>query len=153
MLTETASRAGNLLLNIGPKADGTIPEESAAILREVGVWLQRHAESIYDSSRSPFTWSNWGRVTTRGRNVYLHVWNSPGSELCFAELKNRVLSARLLDGGTEIGFEQKHDRLLLRGLPELAPDSIATTIALEVEDEPETITPQTTFWIPGEPAA
>lgn len=153
MLTETASKAGNLLLNIGPKADGTIPAESAAILREVGAWLGRHGESIYGSSRSPFTWSNWGRVTTRGRSVYLHVWNCPGSELCFAELKNRVLSARFLDGGREIAFEQTVDRLFLRDLSESLPDPIATTIVLEVEGEPEVLTPQTTFWIPGEPAA
>lgn len=153
MLTETASKAGNLLLNVGPKADGTIPEESANILREAGGWLRRNGESIYDSSRSPFTWNNWGRVTTRGNNVYLHIWNSTGPELCFAELKNRVLSARLLDGGDSIAFEQNHDRLYLRGLPVPPRDPLATTIVLEVEGAPEPLTEQTSFWIPGEPAA
>jgi alpha-L-fucosidase len=153
MLTETASKAGNLLLNVGPKADGTIPGESAAILREAGAWLRQNGESIYNSSRSPFTWSNWGRVTTRGSNVYLHIPDSTGHELCFAEMKNRVLSARFLDGGAPVAFEQKGNRLFLRGLPVPLPDPIATTIVLQVEGEPETITPQTSFWIPGEPAA
>jgi alpha-L-fucosidase len=153
MLTETASKAGNLLLNVGPKADGTIPGESAAILREAGDWLRRNGEAIYASTRSPFTWSNWGRVTTHGNKVYLHVWNSPGTELCFAEMKNRVLCARFLDGGGNVACEQRGERLLLRGLPCPLPDPIATTIVLEVEGEPEPITPQTSFWIPGEPAA
>jgi alpha-L-fucosidase len=152
MLTETAAKAGNLLLNVGPKADGTIPEESAAILREAGAWLRRNGESIYNSSRSPFTWNNWGRVTTRGNKVYLHIWNNTGPELCFAEMKNRVQSARCLDGGEAIAFEQKADRLVLRGLPVPLRDSLATTIVLQVEGDPETLTPQTSFWIPGEPA-
>lgn len=152
MLTETAAKAGNLLLNVGPKADGTIPEESAAILREAGAWLRRNGESIYNSSRSPFTTNNWGRVTTRGNNVYLHIWNNTGSELCFAEIKNKVLSAKFLDGGGPIAFEQKPDRLVLRGLPVSLRDLLATTIVLQVEGDPETLTPQTTFWIPGEPA-
>jgi alpha-L-fucosidase len=152
MLTETAAKAGNLLLNVGPKADGTIPVESACILREVGEWLRRNGESIYDSSRSPFTWNTWGRVTTRGNSIYLHIWNSTGAELCFAELKNRVLSARLLDGGDSIAFEQNCDRLYLRGLPVPLRDPLATTIVLEVEGTPEPLTEQTSFWIPGEPA-
>lgn len=151
MLTETASKAGNLLLNVGPKADGTIPQETCNILREAGAWVRRNGESIYGSSRSPFTWSNWGRVTTRGSHVYLHIWNSTGKDLCFAEMKNRVLSAKYLDGGESIPFEQSGDRLVLRELS--LPDAIATTIVLQVEGEPEAITPQTTFWIPGEPAA
>jgi len=151
MLTDTASKAGNLLLNVGPRSDGTIPAESVDILRTAGDWLRRNGESIYGSSRSPFTWSNWGRVTTRDSNVYLHIWNSTGPELCFAEMKNRVLSARYLNGGESIPFEQKCDRVLLRGI--CLNDVIATTIVLETDGAPEAITPQTTFWIPGEPAA
>ena len=152
MLTDTASKAGNLLLNVGPRPDGTIPAESVDILRKSGDWLRRNGESIYGSSRSPFTWSNWGRVTTRGTNVYLHIWNSTGKDLCFAEMKNRVISAKLLDAGIPVAFEQKDNRLFLRGLPVPLPDLIATTIVLQVEGEPEPITPQTSFWIPGEPA-
>ncbi len=153
MLTETASRAGNLLLNVGPRANGSIPSASEKILREVGKWLRANGEAIYGSARSPFTWSNWGRVTTKGNRVYLHIWNSTGPTLCFAELRNRVRSARFLAGGESIAFEQSADWLTLRGLPCPLPDPIATTMVLEVEGEPMAITPQTTFWIPGEPAA
>jgi len=74
------------------------------------------------------------------------------SELCFAEMKNRVISARFLDGGAPVAFEQKDNRLFLQGLPVPLPDPIATTIVLQVEGEPEPITLQTSFWIPGEPA-
>jgi alpha-L-fucosidase len=150
MLTETASKAGNLLLNVGPRGDGSLPRESVEILRKVGNWLRTNGVSIYGSSRSPFGWNNWGRVTTRGNRVYLHIWNSTGPELCLSEIRNRVLSARLLDGGGNIAFEQAGERLFLKDLPLSSPDGIALTIELAVEGEPQPVTPQTTFWIPGE---
>jgi len=153
LLAETASRAGNLLLNIGPRSDGTIPSESIDILRRVGAWLERNGDGITGTSRSPFTWNNWGRITTKGSRVFLHIWNSTGSELCLAELKNRVLSAKFLEEERSVDFEQHNNRLVLRGLPVPLPDPIATTIVLEVEGQPAEITPQTTFWIPGETAA
>lgn len=48
-LVDVVSKNGNFLLNIGPKADGTIPEEDAEILREIGTWLEVNGEAIYDS--------------------------------------------------------------------------------------------------------
>ena len=47
MLCEYVSENGNLLINVGPKADGTIPDEQAAVLRELGAWLREHGEAIY----------------------------------------------------------------------------------------------------------
>jgi len=152
MLCETAAGGGNLLLNVGPRPDGTIPEESARILREAGGWLRRNGEAIRGAERSPFSWNNWGRVTVTGNRVHLHIRNSTGTELCWGELKNKVLRAWWLDGGAPVAFEQKGDRLHLRGLPVPLPDPIATTLTLEVEGAPEALAEQTTFWIPGEHA-
>jgi alpha-L-fucosidase len=149
MLTETSCSAGNLLLNIGPKGDGSIPAESSTILREAGDWLRRNGEFLSNSSRSPFTWNNWGRVTTKGHTIYLHVFNGTGPELCQTDIRNKVLSVRYLDGGQSIDFTQQESRLILHGLTNPLRDPIATTIAIEVEGEPQTQRPQTSFWIPG----
>lgn len=149
MLTETASKGGNLLLNVGPRADGTIPEASADILRRAGRWLSKHGASIYGSSRSPFGWSNWGRLTTRGSKVYVHLWNDVGPEMCLAEVKNKVVGARLHGTGEMIEFEQKSDRLFLRSLPDIGAEELAMTLELEVEGAPEAVARQTSFWIPG----
>jgi alpha-L-fucosidase len=59
-LVEIVSKGGNYLLNIGPMADGTIPEPSVATLREVGVWMRTNAESIYGTSASPLPEQTWG---------------------------------------------------------------------------------------------
>ncbi|MBN1673624.1 MAG: alpha-L-fucosidase [Kiritimatiellae bacterium] len=148
MLLTVAGKGGNLLLNVGPKPDGTIPPRSVRILEQAGAWLERNREFLPDSSRSPFSWNNSGLVTTRGRRVYVHLFNSPGKDFCLAEIGNKVLAARRLESGEPVAFEQAGDRLFLKGLPRPLPDPIATTVALDVEGDPRPLTEQTTFWVP-----
>jgi len=149
MLTETAAGAGNLVVNVGPKPDGTIPAESSRILWQVGAWLKTNGEFLYGSTRSPFSWNNFGRLTTKGNKVYVHIFHGTGRELCIAEIANKVLSAKFLATGKSVAFDQQGERLFLRGLPARLPDPIDTVIVLEVDGESRAITPQTSFWIPG----
>lgn len=149
MLLTCAQSAGNLLINIGPKGDGTIPEESVKILREAGDWVKRNWESISNSERSPFSWNCTARpITTRGNKVYLHFINDPCGEFCWAEIANKALSANLLCNGKPVDFRQEGARIFFENLPTPLPDSPATTVVLEVEGIPEAFTKQTTFWIP-----
>ena len=148
MLIETAKGAGNLLLNVGPMADGTIPPQSADILCEAGHWLARNGEFLPHSTRSPFTWCNSAAATTRGTTIYLHLLRDPGTPFCYAEIRNAVKSIRVVDGGQMLPFRQEGDRLWIDRLPD-PPDPIATTLAIEVEGPPQPLTQQKTFWIPG----
>ena len=52
-LVKIASRGGNYLLNIGPKPDGTFPEESVQRLKEIGQWMKVNSEAIYGTQASP----------------------------------------------------------------------------------------------------
>ena len=88
MLMTCARSSGNLLLNVGPKADGTIPEESVRILDAVGDWLKRNREAITDTERSPFTWNNTARlITVKGNRIYITFEHEPGGQFCWSELK------------------------------------------------------------------
>jgi alpha-L-fucosidase len=60
-LVDVVSKNGNFLLNIGPRADGTIPEEDARILEEIGAWLHVNGEAIYDTH----PWRKYGEGPTR----------------------------------------------------------------------------------------
>ena len=147
-LITVAGKGGNLLLNVGPRGDGLIPDESARILRAAGEWLRRNGEFLPRSAVSPFSWNLCGQLTTNGSRVYVHLFHSPGPEFCLAEIKNHVRAARHLATGQPVPFEQRGDRLFLRGLPVPLPDPIATTIVLDVEGTPTPIRHQQTFWIP-----
>jgi alpha-L-fucosidase len=127
-----------------------VPEETVAILCAAGAWLKRNRDAVTQSERHPLSWNCTARpITRRDNRVYLHFMKDPGGSFCWAELKNRVLSARLLDGGQPVPFRQEGDRLFLDNLPHPMPDPIATTIELELDDTPQAITEQSTFWIPG----
>ncbi|QGY45224.1 glycosyl hydrolase [Maribellus comscasis] len=81
MLVDIASKGGNLLLNVGPTAEGLIPEPSVERLKEIGQWMQKNGESVYGTSASPFFKLPWGRCTTKeaesGNLLYLHVFDWP----------------------------------------------------------------------------
>ena len=146
LLLTCASKGGNLLLNVGPRADGTIPEESVAILDEVGAWLRANGDAVRGSDKSPFTWNNTARpITVKGGRVFLHFLIDPRGSFRWAELKNRVVSARWLDDGAPVRFEQRGEILFLRDLEWRAP---GRTVELAVEGTPEPVSAQTTFWIP-----
>lgn len=96
-LVDIVSKNGTLLLNVGPKADGTIPDQDRKILLEIGKWLKRNGEAIYDSKvwrvsgegptqipegqftdneEKPFTKEDI-RFTVKGSHLYATVLNYP----------------------------------------------------------------------------
>jgi len=79
MLTDIASKGGNLLLNVGPDALGEIPDSSITRLQQIGSWMDVNHEAIYGTSASPFFKLTWGRCTQKGNKLYLHVFEKPGN--------------------------------------------------------------------------
>ncbi|HUB80711.1 MAG TPA: alpha-L-fucosidase [Bryobacteraceae bacterium] len=135
-LVTCAKDTGNYLLNIGPKADGSIPEESVRILAAVGSWMQRNGPTIYQSEKCQPGSSEFARFSRKGNTLYMHVHYWPGSTVSLGGLTNQVKSARLFATGKEIKFDQDKFRLRMTGLPENPPDDPVTTIAIECDGEP-----------------
>jgi alpha-L-fucosidase len=135
-LVSCAHDSGNYLLNIGPKPDGSIPEESVRILTEVGRWTSRNGESIHTQDRCQPHESNYAAFTRKGNTLYMHVYFWPGETVALAGLKTGVKSARLLASGQQVKFQQDRFRVRFTGLPHEAPDHPVTTIAIECESEP-----------------
>ncbi|HWR37441.1 MAG TPA: alpha-L-fucosidase [Clostridia bacterium] len=127
---------GNYLLNIGPKPDGSIPEESVRILTEVGQWVSKNGDAIYGSDPCQVRRSNYASFTRKGNTLYMHVHFWPGDYVAVSGLLTKVTSAKLLSTGKPVSFEQDKFRVRFTGLPKEAPDHPVTTIALECESEP-----------------
>jgi alpha-L-fucosidase len=136
-LIDIASKGGNYLLNVGPKADGTFPQESIDILKGIGDWMKVNGEAIYGTTASPFAPVSWGRITKKEDKdntiLYLHVFDWPkDGKLVTPALPNPVLSVTLL-GSKEKIKANSDDGLVEIKLPDHAPNPIASVIKLEVK--------------------
>jgi len=76
-LASCVSKNGNLLLNVGPDSQGTIPLESRKTLQAVGEWMKENGESIYGCRDAELPKPDWGYYTRKGNVVYAHVTNKP----------------------------------------------------------------------------
>ena len=135
-LITCARDTGNYLLNIGPEPDGSIPPESVTVLSEVGQWLHRNGESIYESGPCQPIRSAYASFTRKGNTLYMHVYFWPGDYVAISGLMVKVKSARMLATGQKVNFQQDRFRVRFTDLPAKAPDHPVTTIAIECDAEP-----------------
>ena len=136
MLCTAASGQGNLLLNIGPKPDGSVPEEAFERLTAVGEWVAQNGEALYgpvDRVGSRMEWMPTGRWTLKGNVAYYWCTRWPGSELVIGGLQAKVETASLLATGKPIDFDQTESRLVLKDLPRMTPDKIAGVSVIKLE--------------------
>jgi len=77
LLAKAASRGGNLLMNIGPRGDGTFDPKDLRILQGIGKWMDTNEESIRGTTAGPLPLQNWGVSTLKGKTLYLHVFSWP----------------------------------------------------------------------------
>jgi alpha-L-fucosidase len=75
-LVRAAGNDANLLLNVGPKPDGSIDEESANRLTQVGEWLAKNEASVRPTRGGPIKPQQWGATTQHGDIVYVHIFDS-----------------------------------------------------------------------------
>ncbi len=144
-LADIASKGGNYLLNIGPRADGSVPVESIERMQAIGRWMQVNSESIYGTSASPFANLTWGRCTQKpdgaDTRLYLHVFDWPANgKLTLSGLKNDVLKATLLADGKTLTPSRRGSEVIIE-IPTAAPDAINTVIALTVKGQPVVVEP------------
>ena len=86
------SMGGNLLLDIGPKEDGSIPEEQIAVLKEFGRWTKKHKEAIYETRAGIPTEHFQGYTTLNkaGDILYLYLPYKPNGPVEVKGLMNKV---------------------------------------------------------------
>lgn len=139
-LVNCAVQGGNLLLNIGPRADGSVPDEQVKRLEAVGRWLEVHGEAVYGVERLATPYFNCGRVTRKGRRLYLHAFYWPGERMTVVNLTDETLrapvgkarlSARILTTGEPATTRWDGTRLIVEGLPANPPDQADTVIVVE----------------------
>jgi alpha-L-fucosidase len=136
MLCTATAGQGNLLLNIGPAPDGSVPPEAVERLTAVGQWINTYGEALYgpvDRADTRTEWMPTGRFTLKGNTAYYWCNRWPGRELAIGGIQTKVLKASLVATGEALPFEQSEDRLVLKGLPEANPDPLAGVSLIKLE--------------------
>jgi alpha-L-fucosidase len=137
-LVDIASKGGNYLLNVGPKEDGTFPQESIDRLEAIGAWMKTNHEAIYATKASPVAPFSWGRCTSKeaknNTTLYFTVFDWPADGKLFVPgVKNKIISAKLLAGGSVKATSANGGMVI--SVPAKAPDAIASVIKIEVKGE------------------
>lgn len=140
LIAKSAAKGGNILLNIGPRGDGTIDPNNAAILAGIGRWMAVNGASIHGTQRTPLDRQAWGDSTVKGDLLYLHVFDWPrDGHLIVGGLKGDVETAYLLSD------PQKHPLVTARinqqdlsvQIPASAPNATDTVIVLRLKQPPQ----------------
>ncbi|MEL7119127.1 MAG: alpha-L-fucosidase [Bacteroidota bacterium] len=129
-LIDIASKGGNFLLNIGPKANGEVPESSVKILKAIGDWMEVNSESIHGTTASPVEQPNWGRYTKKDNTIYAHVFEWPEEGKLSVKGIGKLKKVTMLTKTGGISLEFKGSEIALKGE---APDLVASVLAIEIK--------------------
>ncbi|SDC03248.1 alpha-L-fucosidase [Niabella drilacis] len=128
LLSNVASKGGNLMLNVGPDGKGNIPYYSIKYLKETGAWLQKNGESIYASTAGWIPAQPWGVTTAKPGRLFLHIWEQPGNgQLLVPGFANRVTRVYALTDKKVLSYNQN------------GSDLVVNTTALRSEHTPDKV--------------
>jgi alpha-L-fucosidase len=122
---------GNLLLNVGPMADGSFEPRMVERINEVGGWLQRYGESIYGTRGGPYKPTSYLASTRRDRFVYLHILRWDADRLVLPPLPRKVIASTVLTGGA-VKVGQTAGALTVE-VPAAERQSLDTLVRLELD--------------------
>ena len=146
IFSECLSKGGNLLLDIGPKADGTIPEEQVRILKELGKWTSKHAEAIYGTRAGLPAGCFHGPSTISADSTMLYLFfrGNPGGEIMLAGVRNEINRIYVVGNGTKLSWKMylkpywsSNAGLVFIDVPDTVIDEYLTVLAIVLDGKLE----------------
>jgi alpha-L-fucosidase len=152
---DIVSKGGNYLLNVGPTADGVIPQASADVLRTVGRWLKVNGEAVYGAGPSPFggefgEWTskdakdvrgqrlflanNEWRVTAKPGKLYFTFFAEPRAAFEIPAMRNQITRAYRLADKAPIALKTENGRRTFN-MERPMLDPMATVVVVEFEGQ------------------
>lgn len=137
-LTDVMSMGGNLLLDIGPKPDGTIPEKQVDILRNLGRWVSKNKEAVYGTSRGiPFeNFRGKSSVSENKKSIFLYLEEAKDFVKIYG-LANKPDAVKIVgDDQAKVNFDLRSEGTVTIDLSKVTFDKDVTTVELIFKDSP-----------------
>ncbi len=142
IFADVVGMGGNLLLDIGPEADGTIPEEQQHMLQKLGEWTNKHDEAIFGTvSGIPPTHFYGPSTLSKNKDIlYLFIPHKPNGPIVIKGLKNEINRIRIVGDGTKLTWKIMMKQywsttpgLLYIDVPDDKLDKYMTVIAVQLK--------------------
>lgn len=138
---ECVAGGGNLLLDIGPKPDGTIPAEQANRLKDLGRWIRAHDEAVYPTiaGLGPEYFYGPTSLSADSQTVYLYLFDRPREFVALKGVNNTIRRIRLVGTDRELSWIVRDSAtwneipgIVLITVPPDLPDPFANVLAVEL---------------------
>ena len=142
IFAECLSKGGNMLLDIGPKADGTIPAEEVTVLKELGKWTKKNAEAIYgtEAGLPPGYFYGPSTLSKDSTMLYLFVQGNPNGKVMLEGVKNKINRIYVAGNGTKLSWKEylkpywsNNAGLLFIDVPDAVLDEHMTVLAVVLD--------------------
>lgn len=130
-LVKAAGMNANLLMNIGPQPDGSLPDLSIDRMKEIGDWMRVYGETIYGTRGGLVTPRDWGVTTQKGNKLYVHILNLSDNVLFLPVKGVKVKTANVFKNKSSIKIKQDKQGVLIY-LPQ-TPEDIDYVVELQLE--------------------
>ncbi|WP_131535628.1 alpha-L-fucosidase [Pedobacter nototheniae] len=145
-LVDCISMGGNLLLDIGPKADGTIATEQVSILKDLGRWTKKNAEAIYRTQAGLEAGHFNGKTTLSKdkKTLFLYLDYQDKSGVNLSGIASKIANISVIGYQGKINFEQGENQNYVIDIPQAAYDKDVTVVAIKFNEAIKTVNPATT---------
>ena len=142
IFAECLSKGGNMLLDIGPKADGSIPAEEVKVLKELGRWTRKNAEAIYGTEGGLQAGQFYGpsTVSKDSTMLYLFVNGNPNGQVMLEGVKNKINRIYVVGNGTKLTWKEylkpywsNNAGLVFIDVPDIVLDEQMTVLAVVLD--------------------
>lgn len=142
IFTDVISTGGNLLLDIGPRADGSIPEQDVNMLKELGAWNKRNGEAVFGTVAGLAQGHFYGPTTISkdSTTLYLFLQGKTSGTVKIKGLDNKIEDITVLGNGAKLHHKvvgkiswSSVPGLVYIDVPENVQDKYVTVLRLKLD--------------------
>lgn len=135
-LVRTAGGNGNLLYNVGPMMDGRIEDRQVQLLANMGNWLKKYGESVYNTKGGPYKPNKIYASTRKGNQIFVHIFKTDTNEIKLPPIPNAKIKSAYFMKGIPLSIQQEETGILLK-FPAKMPDDNDSVIVFELDKNAE----------------